>query len=488
MQALQAQNGIGNQSSVFNQLQGVANGTGPNPAQAMLAQSTGANTANQAALMAGQRGAGANVGLLARQAAQQGGANQQAAAGQAATMQANQSLGALNQLGGIAGQQVGQQAAATGALTGAQQSEQGLLYNQISNQNNANVAMTTDQNKNNLAQAQSGAQAQGGALGGIGAAFGMARGGVVPGIRNYADGNPGGDDGSGVADPTGPNLNTAQPTFGANDNSQSISNTQNIRSATPIANAPKAPPKPQSFSNPFAATKAGSGQQQPTGAQLGGNAIGSAIGKGLKGLGSAIGGLFGGSSSDPSSQNNSVSANASDPTAQAGYSSAPADQVGGTSDNPDWSPAASQGASGQSGMDSVASDSSAIGDLGFANGGMASEVEQLAPLAMMAMARGGKVPAMVSPGERYLPPNEVQQVAQGKKSPLQAGERIPGKAKVKGDSLKNDTVPKTLEEGGIVLPRSVMESKHPHWAAHKFVSNILAQQGQLHSKRDKKRG
>src|ERR1700679_261280 len=79
-QALQGQNGLGNQSQVYGQLQGVANGTGPNPAQAQLAQATGANTANQAALMAGQRGSAANVGLLARQAAQQGAANQQAAA------------------------------------------------------------------------------------------------------------------------------------------------------------------------------------------------------------------------------------------------------------------------------------------------------------------------------------------------------------------------------------------------------------------------
>jgi hypothetical protein len=93
------------------------------------------------------------------------------------------------------------------------------------------------------------------------------------------------------------------------------------------------------------------------------------------------------------------------------------------------------------------------------------------------MARGGKVPAMVSPGERYLPPSEVDKVAKGQKAPEKAGVKIPGKAKVKGDSLKNDTVPATLEEGGIVLPKSVMESANPHWAAHKFVSAIMAKKG-----------
>jgi ABC-type multidrug transport system fused ATPase/permease subunit len=52
------------QGNVFNQQQALANqlqqqtlGQGPNPAMAQLAQQTAANTANQAALMAGQRGA-----------------------------------------------------------------------------------------------------------------------------------------------------------------------------------------------------------------------------------------------------------------------------------------------------------------------------------------------------------------------------------------------------------------------------------------------
>lgn len=101
--------------------------------------------------------------------------------------------------------------------------------------------------------------------------------------------------------------------------------------------------------------------------------------------------------------------------------------------------------------------------------------------------QGGKtkgVPAMVSPGEVYLPPNAVKEVAHGA-DPIRAGQKIPGKAAVKGNSLKNDTVPKTLEEGGIVLPRSVMQSKNPHWAAHKFVSEVMAKQG-LSARRKKK--
>lgn len=141
---LSAQGGIQNQSSVFNQLQNVANGQGPNPAQAMLANATGQNAANQAALMAGQRGASSNTGLIARQAAQQGGALQQNAAGQAAALQANQSLGALNQLSGIAGQQVSQQTGAIGNLNQFAQSRAGQLQQGLQGQN----ALATGQQGN----------------------------------------------------------------------------------------------------------------------------------------------------------------------------------------------------------------------------------------------------------------------------------------------------------------------------------------------------
>jgi hypothetical protein len=62
---------------------------------------------------------------------------------------------------------------------------------------------------------------------------------------------------------------------------------------------------------------------------------------------------------------------------------------------------------------------------------------------------------------------------------MEAGEKIPGKPKVGGakNSYANDTVPKSLDVGGIVLPRSVTQAKDPHAAAHKFVSAILAKKG-----------
>jgi len=81
---------------------------------------------------------------------------------------------------------------------------------------------------------------------------------------------------------------------------------------------------------------------------------------------------------------------------------------------------------------------------------------------------------MVSPGEKYLPPQAVTKVEQGA-NPMAVGETIPGKPKVSGakNSYSNDTVPKVLKEGGIVLPRSVTKSKNPDKAAEAFVNAIL---------------
>jgi len=100
-------------------------------------------------------------------------------------------------------------------------------------------------------------------------------------------------------------------------------------------------------------------------------------------------------------------------------------------------------------------------------------------------AHGGRVPALVSPGEQYLPPKEVKKVAKGEKSPLKAGERIPGIPKHPGNDYRNDVVPKTLQEGGIVIPNAVMQSKDPHKAAIAFVHATIAKNGKGLPKRGK---
>lgn len=166
LNALAAQNGAGNLQNVFSQYQGIANGTGPNPAQAQLNQATGQNVASQAALMAGQRGAGANSGLMARQIANQGAGIQQQAAGQAATMNAQQQLAALGQMGGIAGQQVGAQQQALSGYNQAALNQAQLATSGLDAQNKNRIAMQSNINNANAGVAGKNADTQGGILGG----------------------------------------------------------------------------------------------------------------------------------------------------------------------------------------------------------------------------------------------------------------------------------------------------------------------------------
>lgn len=322
LKAVQAQNGLQNQSNVFSQLQGVANGTGPNPAQAMLANATGANVANQAALMAGQRGASANPALMARQAAMTGANIQQQSAGQGAALQAQQSQNALNQMGSLATNQANMQANAGQQFMNSSLQQQQNLLGAQANANSANAGLTgkrMDQQAN----------MQGNMLGAVGSVLGM-----------FADGGA-------VTDPN-----------------------QMIPAPAPMA------------------------QTQ------------------LQGPSSS----FGRSLMD-------VQAPQFTPTPQ--------------------------------------------------NKGSQDALAGAAKMAMMFLAEGGKVPAMVSPGEVYLPPKDLSKVAKGA-DPIKTGEKIPGKPKYPGNDYRNDVVPKTLQEGGLVIPNEVLQSKDPHAAAADFVAKHLA--------------
>ncbi len=307
-------NGVQNQQAVYQQLQGIANGTGPNPAQAQLAQATGANVANQAALMAGQRGGASNVGLIAREAGQQGAATQQESAQQAATLQAEQSLGAIGQMGQVAGQQVGETQTAL-ATAGAQ---------------------------------------------------GLENQGQLIGAQGAYNTNVTGGQG---------NVNT--------------NNAGMFGTMAPIAT----------------------------------NIAGSVA----KGMGAA--GMPGGTTTAPAGNS---------------FTTAP----------------------GQSNMNVTA----------FAHGGMAIEGPHKSSVAnyLHHMNKGGKVPAMVSPGEIYLSPEKVKQVIHEGANPLKIGEKIPGRGKVKGDSKKNDIVPRTLESGGIVIPRHIVEHRMAPEKAELFVHRAMA--------------
>ena len=176
--ALQGQGaqGIASQNQLTQALQAQAMGQGPNPAQAALAQSTGQNVANQAALAAGQRGAAQNVGMIAREVGQQGANTQQQAVGQAATMQAQQQLAAQQQLGQLAAGQIGQQSNALGALSNGTLQNQGQLIGLQSGMNSANAGMAQT-------NAQTAPKLLGGLMNGAGGASTMGKfdGGTIPG-------------------------------------------------------------------------------------------------------------------------------------------------------------------------------------------------------------------------------------------------------------------------------------------------------------------
>lgn len=204
LRALQQQNGIGNQANVFAQQQALANqlnqqaqGGGPNPALAQLAQTTGQNISNQAALMAGQRGASVNPGLAARQIAAQGVQANQAAGGQAALMRANQQLAAQQalanqqaQMANLAGGQVNQLGNAINSYGQGAQNQFGALQGAANALNQANVGMQANINQSNAGIAGINAKGQqgmfGGAMNSVGSALaGLAHGGMV---GCYADG------------------------------------------------------------------------------------------------------------------------------------------------------------------------------------------------------------------------------------------------------------------------------------------------------------
>lgn len=436
LNALAAQNGIANQSAVYNQLAGVAAGTGPNPAQAMLNQQTGNNIASQAALMAGQRGAGANTGLLARQAGQQGAGIQQQAVGQGASMEAQQRLAALGQMQGLSTQQVGQQAQGLAGYNQTAQNEQGLLLNAVAEQNKSNVAMQSNVNNANAQIANTNAQGQqgliGGVLGGVGNVVGglFAKGGEVP--QKFAKGGAKAyevQNGKYVEVPT-----DEQMSAGASPMSAPTAPTTPQTDVSQSAVAPVAPAMPAQ-AIPQKGPKSSVGQYlagtnpSPTGMQGAGQAVGNLIGKGIgAGIG-AIGSLFGSSSS---------------PMSDTMQSSQFGQEFGGQSPSV--------------GYDNVGSSSSGYG-LG-ADTNLSTPISSLSP-GDIGLARGGKIPPQPIIGE--------QLAAKGK--------LVPGKAKVKGDSLKNDTVNAKLSPGEIVIPRSIAQGQDAPRKAAEFVAAILRKQG-----------
>lgn len=398
LQALQSQQGLQNQNQVYNQTQGVINGTGPNPAQTMLNQATGQNVQNQAALMAGQRGASQNVGLIARQAAQQGSQIQQQAAGQAANMQAQQSLNAIGQAGSIAGNQVANQIGQTNANTQANQAQHQALMNAQLGVNSNNTGMQSNINNINGQLANTVMQGQQATTGGI-----LQSVSTMGGLMKAEGGDVVQSDDS------------STPSFGGSSGAATI--------------------------NKDSGGSGGGGIMQ----MLPMLAMALAGGGDVAGPQSTFG-QFINSVGMPGAVNTSTPAFGSDSGAAAlekGVASASSMHMPG-------------GGGGSSMAGGAGDDGGALGAAAMA-------------------AKGGMVPALVSPGEEYLSPADVKKVQRGA-NPLSVGKKVPGKPVVGGavNSYANDIVPTKLETGGIVIPRKVTMGKDPVNDSAKFVAAVLA--------------
>ena len=133
-------------------------------------------------------------------------------------------------------------------------------------------------------------------------------------------------------------------------------------------------------------------------------------------------------------------------------------------------------------MGSAGGAGDAAGALGAADAGAGAEAGSATEGAAAAeggdsaaalLAKGGAVPAKVSPGEVYIPPGKVKQAAKSG-NPLKYGKQFPGTPKVRGNSYANDVLPAKLQAGGIVIPNSIMQSKNPGEGAKRFIEACIA--------------
>lgn len=415
--APQAATAVGNQNAIAAQELAMSQGQGPNPAQTELNTATGQNVAAQAALMAGQRGASANVGQIARESAQQGAATQQQAVGQAATLEAQQQIAAQQNLTNLSNNQVTQAGNATGAASTAQQNEQNILQNANTSLNNADVSMQSNLNNVNsnaaIANQNNNSNIISGAFSGASSLLGFAKGGeIAP--------NP---------------LVNNQPASGASWAAPQF--TQSSASGGPGVSG--SPDSVQSAPTPFT-TKPKGPDPGALGLQAEDNPHASDL-------------MY-----DTPGQYGSSIMNAPDAGTSAGT------YMGS-------SPGAPLASNPQADFAS-----SIMNTPGFAGGGRIATGPHRSHVANF-LAGGGAtgVKAVVSPKEVYLAPEQVHKVLHEGADPMKIGYRFPGKDKVKGrDSKKNDVIPTTLREGGCVIPVHITTHKDSSQRGRKFVARTMA--------------
>lgn len=431
---------LGQNQQLIDQIMQQAQGQGPNPSLEQLKMTTGQNIANQAALMAGQRGV--NPALAMRSAGQQGANLNQQAAAQAALQAAQQQLSAQQLGGNLLGQQAGLQAQMAGAqgqvglglmgartaqeaqLRQAQVAYQNLLQNAYNSANNINAGVAAQNANTNMQYGM-------GVMGGLGAGLAgfLNKGGEVKG---YAEG--------GEAYPKGhKKTDIVMSEFGKGQlKSSSGQKVTNPKQAIAIAlseqrraegkshggeikeayakipitkESEEGTQDDMSFVDAIRRQHLASGGISQYEAFQSGNPLQAELGEaeGQKGQGMMEAGLTKGGSS------------------LAGYlknAFAPAAQIGGTP--------SLMGLQGSNSKFGLLGAPAGAENLGVSLG----DIGELAPLAA-ALSVGGK---------------------------------IPGKAKKDGDHEANDTVPAMLSPGEVVIPRSALDSQED---AHAFLDQIL---------------
>lgn len=427
------------QQGTLSQYQNIANGTGPNPAQAALNRSTGQNVANQASLMAGQRGAGANVGLIARQAAQQGAAIQQDAVGQSAALQAQQQLNALQGLsaqqqaiGGtnqnvasIAAQQVGLTAAQQQALANQAAQQVGLQQTGTAAQQQAASNLVAQQQAQQQAIAGQAAQQVGQTQAAQAAAAQQAN--AVAGQQIGA---------------TTANTQANQSEQQILQNALAAKNQASVSSQGNV-----------NAGNAAMANTQMQGQQALIGGAL--NSAGSAMG-----MPKAKGGLI--ERPEKMADGGQVPAQVDGPQSSFGkFLQGWGTQIISPSSTQDMS----SGQMPSSGPSALQKGASNFGK---------------------ALASKMKTPTTsASPSTAFTGPDSTDSVGMGakggmaKKSDYRSGGNVKAKnvnqkAVKSGNSYDNDKIPALLSEGEVVIPRSVIQGKDPARGAAEFVARALA--------------
>ncbi len=445
--------GINNQAQSLQQQQGLANqlqlqsqGKGPNPALAQLQNTTQQNAAESAGNYAQNRSI--NAGLAARSASDlQSRANQQAG-GQAAVMTANQQLASQNQLQNLYGQMGSQN------LQGQQISQQGQTaqnnaFNN-SNQVNANIAGAN--------QTQAGG-ITGGLLGGLGTI-----GAGVLGGGSKATTDPGATESiSSVGTDAG---SSAAPSAG-----EALASVPEFKGGIINHYASGGPIVPNQIPSDTSQSIVGSDQTDrfnPYGAQ-------SQAGRALSGQAPAQDIL--------QNQNGSKGKSAGSPMA-GGIASALPLGVGAFGLFKNW-------VGGEDHAGTMNNLQQASQGKGTTN--TPGNIEQGAINRPSGTGIGiGAGPTQPNTGSFATPPSVTESNgngASGKSIPgvtvlasnggkirkdMRNGGPVAGKAKVKGDSPKNDTVPAMVSPGEVVIPRSVINSRDPAKKSADFVAAILA--------------